>query len=109
LSDIFVDLVLFGLWLVCFEQHLFFQHEDVHIGRHKASVSVLGRTDNGFAADVETGVDDDGTAGFIFETLQEAIEPAVPPGVDGLDPCRVIDVGDAGDNAAFDFQFFDAV
>ena len=51
----------------------------------KAAVGVVGGTDDGFAADVEGGVDEDAAAGGGFESFEERVEAWVLGMGDGLD------------------------
>ena len=68
--------------------------EIIHLGINEAAIGIVGRADNGFAADVELGVHEHGTSGFFLEPLQDGVKVGVLPGRHRLDPGGVINMGD---------------
>jgi hypothetical protein len=76
---------------------------------NEAAVGVVGGADDGFAADVEGGIDEDGAAGGGFEAFEEGVEAGVLGMGDGLDAGGEVDVGDGGDGGSGLFEAIEAV
>ena len=79
----------------------------VELGPHEATEGVLRRADNGLAAHIKAGVDQDGAAGFRLEAAEQRVEARVDFGMDGLDARRIIDVGHGGNVRASHIELFD--
>src|SRR5260370_7598874 len=84
------------LRLVFLIQHGGFQREIVHLGTHEAAIAVFRRADNRFATHIETRVDDYRTAGLLAEGFDDLPIERIGFASDGLNPRRVVYVGDRG-------------
>lgn len=60
---------------------------------------------DGFAADVEAGVDQDRAAGAFFEGFEDGVEARGAVAADGLHAGGVVHVRDRGQFAALRFEF----
>ena len=62
------------------------QDEHVHVGRHEASIGVLGRTDDRLAANIETRIDQHRTAGLLWNRVSNRCKSGLrscPPSAPG--------------------------
>src|SRR2546423_633338 len=82
--------------------------ETVHLCSHEARESLRGRADNRLAADVETRVDEDGTARQALEGGEQLVIERVVLASNGLHARRVVNVRDRRYLRTWHVQFFDA-
>ena len=75
-----------------------FEHQDIHLGTEKAAQGIFGCTDDGFAPDVEAGVDQNGAAGLFFEASKESGQPWIALFIDGLQASGEVDMCDGRDH-----------
>ncbi len=78
--------------MIGFEQNEVFQYQHVHVGEHETAIGFLGSVDNRLSADIETGVNDNATAGAVFESFDYVIEEAVALFGDCLQSSTEVDV-----------------
>src|SRR6266478_2918916 len=74
---------------------------------HETTKSVAGCTNDRFAANVETGIDDHRASGQVAKAADQGVITRVGLPADGLNPRRIIDVGDSGNFRARNVQSVD--
>ena len=99
-----VGLVPVGL--LFFVEKIVSHDEIIHFGAHEAAVSVVGRADYRFSADVERSVYNDPVARFFLESIDELPVFGICLAAYALYSCRKIDVGDRGNVAAQEVKPF---
>ena len=73
------------------------QNKGVNIGATKTAIRVFGGTHNGFAPDVETGVYQNRYPGFLMKNRKELMQDGIARFIHGLDPSRIIHMGNRRD------------
>ena len=70
--------------------------EGIESGGPEGAEGIARGANDGFAFDIEGGIEEDGYACFFFKAREEAVVGGVLLGVDGLDAHGVVDVNDGG-------------
>ncbi len=65
----------------------------IHLCSHKATVCIFWCADNRFTVNVKRGVDNNTVAGPVIKGANEVIVTWIILAINGLNPCRIIDVG----------------
>src|SRR5438128_1965647 len=66
------------------------QHQRIHICRREATISVLRCTHNRFAANIETGIHQNGTIGELMKFAEQPVQSGIAPLVYRLDAGAVV-------------------
>src|SRR5690606_7716430 len=85
------------LGLVLLAQDAIADDEAVDLRPHEAAERVLRGADDRLAAHVEAGVDQDRAARLRLERAEQIPVAWIGVAVDGLDPSRIVDMGDRRD------------
>ena len=85
---------MFPVRLVLLAEQEIIDDKIVHFSTHETTVRVVWCTNDGFATYIERCIDQDAAAGPSIERLQEIIVAWIGVVVNGLNACRVVDMGD---------------
>jgi len=72
-------------FLVFFAEEAVAYREGFDLSAHEAAECIFGKANNGLAADVEAGVDDDRAPCALFELRDQSVIAGVGVAMDGLD------------------------
>src|SRR2546423_4324505 len=89
-----------ALALLTLQENEVADDEAVHLCSHETRESLRGRADDRLAADVETGVDEDGAARQALEGGEQLVIERVVLAPNGLHARRVVNVRDRGNRRA---------
>src|SRR6188508_3408346 len=104
----FVLVIKLERWiLLLFLEKAVTDDEGFDLRSHETTKRVTYATDDWFAADIETGIDQDWAPGKLLKACKQCMIPRVCAAVDGLDPRRIIDVSNSRDGGARHIQFVD--
>src|SRR5215213_1091491 len=94
-------------WLRFFEQQMIAHHEGINVRKHKTAIGIIRRAHNRFAANVETGIDDDGAARTPVKLVHHRVEQSMTLSINSLNSRTVIHMRNRGDHAALNIQSID--
>src|SRR5215472_12891651 len=97
-----------GWILVLLLQEAIADHEDLDLAAHETAECVIGRAGDRLAAHIEAGIDENWAAGQCLKTAQQRMVARVGLTMHGLNPRRIIDVGDGWDLRTRHVQLVDA-
>src|SRR5437667_4938224 len=88
-----IDLLI-KLRLLALIEHACLQHEKIHLGAHKAAITILRRANYWLTTHIETGINDHRTAGSTAKRFDDLPVQRIRFTPDSLNASRVINVRD---------------